>query len=254
MRPSPARMWNYLQGGKDNYPLDRQVGDQMAERFPDIVDMARGTRLLLMRGVNYLAEAGVRQFLDIGCGLPAPHPFKNTHEIAQEVSPECRVVYVDSDVVVMSHARALLTSGSGYGTTDYVESDIRQTDHILAEAAKTLDFGEPVGVLLLGVLGAIGYDEALGAVARLKDAVPSGSYLLHEDGVALTRERQAAVDQRNETGMNRYELRGPEQFERFYAGWELIEPELVSVAHWRPTVISADKPPVEDYCALARKP
>jgi hypothetical protein len=254
-KPSPARLWNYLQGGKDNYRLDRDAAERMATRYPGIFDMARQTRLFLMRGVHYLAgEVGIRQFLDIGCGLPAPHPFKNTHEIAQEIDPSSRIVYVDNDPVVMAHARALMTAADGRVSTDYHESDIREIDQVLAHAATVLDFSEPVAVLVLGVLGAISYDEALAVVERIKSAMASGSYLLHEDGVALSAQRRAAVADRNKTGMNRYELREPEQLLRFYTGLDLVEPGLVSVAHWRPTTISADRPPAEEFGALGRKP
>ena len=254
-KPSPARLWNYLQGGKDNYQLDRDAGDQMAARYPAVFDMARQARFFLMRGVRYLAaDAGLRQLLDIGCGLPAPHPLRNTHDIAQDIVPDSRVVYADNDKVVLAHARALLTSRTDAGRTAYIDSDVRDTEYLLTEAAKTLDFDEPIAVLMLGVLGAINFDEALAVVSTITAAVASGSYLLHEDGVALSPERRAAVSDRNETGMNTYQLRSPDELRKLYTGWELIEPGLVSVAHWRPELISADRPPAEEYGALARKP
>jgi S-adenosyl methyltransferase len=171
--PNSARIWNYWLGGKDNYPVDRKAGDGYRAVYPGIVDVARASRRVLTRAVRYLAgEAHVRQFLDIGTGLPTAD---NTHEVAQRVAPDARVVYVDNDPVVLAHARALLTSSPG--ATAYVDADLHDPERILA-AARTLDFSQPIGLMLLGVLGHIDDDDqARSIVKRLLDALPSGSYL-----------------------------------------------------------------------------
>src|SRR5206468_5661711 len=143
-----ARIWNYWLGGKDHYPVDRKVGDQIAEMFPDIVGLARADRAFLGRAVRYLVgEAGIRQFLDIGTGLPTAD---NTHEVAQRVAPECRIVYVDNDPLVLAHARALLTS-SPAGACDHIDADLRDPAAILPAAARTLDLTRPTALMLIGV-------------------------------------------------------------------------------------------------------
>src|ERR1022692_2721170 len=170
-----ARVWNYLLGGKDNFAADREIGDTILRMFPDIAYIAHVQRRFLVRAVRYLAgEAGIRQFLDAGTGLPT---VDNTHEVAQQVAPESRVVYVDNDPLVLVHARALLTS-SPEGATDYIEADARDVGTILTGAAATLDFARPVAVTMLGILPFIGDDdEAKGIVTRLMATMPAGSYL-----------------------------------------------------------------------------
>src|SRR6266851_2836110 len=169
--PHSARIWNYWLGGKDNYPVDREAGEQTMAVLPEIVDIARASRQFLVRVVRYLAaDAGIRQFLDIGTGLPTVN---NTHQVAQQVAPESRVVYVDNDPLVLVHARALLTS-SPEGATDYIEADARDVDTILAEAARTLDFTQPIALTMLGVVIFINDDaEAYSIVRRFVDAAPS---------------------------------------------------------------------------------
>ena len=153
--PNSARIWNYWLGGKDNYPVDRVAGDEYRAIYPEIVDVARASRRFLARAVRFLAgEAGVRQFLDIGTGLPT---VDNTHEVAERVAPDVRAVYVDNDPVVLAHARALLTSTRA--TTAYVDADLHDPDRILAAAAQTLDLTRPVALMLLGILGHIGDDD-----------------------------------------------------------------------------------------------
>ncbi len=156
--PHSARIWNYWLGGKDNYAVDREAGDQFSAIFSQIVDIARADRDFLGRVIRFLAaEAGVRQFLDVGTGLPTAD---NTHEVAQRVAPGSRVVYVDNDPLVLAHARALLTSSSE-GTTNYVDADMRDPGNVLEEAAKWLDLTQPVALTLMGVLGhVIDYAEA----------------------------------------------------------------------------------------------
>jgi O-methyltransferase involved in polyketide biosynthesis len=249
--PHSARVWNYWLGGKDNYPVDRAAGDQFQEVFPEIVDTARESRRFLSRAVRYLAgEAGVRQFLDIGTGLPSAD---NTHEVAQRVAPASRIVYVDNDPVVLAHARALLTS-SPQGVTRYVDADLRDPDRILEAAAKTLDFGQPVALMLLGILGHVtDDDEARSIVRRLLEAVPSGSYLALYDGNDTNPAGVAAQETYNQSGALPYRLRSPEQLARFFDGLELVEPGVVSVPRWRPD--PGDPPTEVDASAgVGRKP
>src|SRR5439155_8954537 len=174
--PQTARIWNYWLGGKDNFAADRAVGDEIRFAFPKIVENVRFSRGFLARAVRYLAgEAGIRQFLDIGTGLPTAD---NTHQVAQSVAAEARIVYVDNDPLVLAHARALLTS-SPEGVTDYIDADLRDPGKILQEAARTLDLTEPIAITLIAILHHItDYDEARSIVNRLVEAVPSGSYLV----------------------------------------------------------------------------
>ena len=230
--PHSARIWNYWLGGKDNYPVDRAAGDQYREVFPEIVDIARASRQFLTRAVSYLAgEAGVRQFLDIGTGLPTAD---NTHEVAQRVVPEARIVYVDNDPVVLAHARALLTSTQG--VTAYIDADLHEPVTILDVAARTLDFSQPVALMLLGVMGHIGEDdEARAIVKRLLGALPAGSYLTVCDGTNVISEAGVEAQRRyNESGAVPYRLRRPDQIAEFFEGLELLEPGVVSCPRWRP--------------------
>ncbi|WP_242423775.1 SAM-dependent methyltransferase, partial [Frankia sp. EI5c] len=173
--PHSARVWNYWLGGKDHFPADRELGDKVFEVYPDIVLVARAQREFLVRAITHLAgEVGIRQFLDIGTGLPSAD---NTHEVAQRIAPDSRVVYVDNDPLVLVHARALLTSAPG-GATAYIDADVRQPDRILAEAAEVLDFTQPIALVMFGIVGNVADDdEATLIVRRLLDGVPSGSYL-----------------------------------------------------------------------------
>src|SRR5215208_848013 len=160
--PNSARIWNYWLGGKDNYPVDREAGDDYRAIYPEIVDVACASRRFLTRAVRYLAgEAHVQQFLDIGTGLPTAD---NTHEVAQRAAPEARVVYVDNDPVVLAHARALLTSTQG--ATAFVDADLHDPDTILDAAVRTLDFTRPIGLMLLGVLGHIDDDDEARAIVK----------------------------------------------------------------------------------------
>jgi hypothetical protein len=230
--PHSARIWNYWLGGKDNYPVDREAGDKYRETYPQIVDTARAVRYFLARAVRYLVdEAGIRQFLDVGTGLPT---VDNTHEVAQRAAPECRIVYVDNDPLVLAHARALLTS-SPTGVCDYIDADMRDPGAILAAAARTLDLTKPVALLLMGVMGHIGDDdEARGIVTGLLDGLPNGSYLALADSVRSGPAHQAAGEQYARTGAVPYHLRSPEQVRDFFSGLTLIEPGVVPVPDWRP--------------------
>jgi S-adenosyl methyltransferase len=231
--PQSARIWNYWLGGKDNFPVDRAAGDQYREVFPGVVDIARASRRFLTRAVRYLAgEAGVRQFLDVGTGLPTAD---NTHEVAQRVAPESRIVYVDNDPLVLVHARALLTS-TPEGETAYVEADLHEPDAILAAAGESLDFGQPVALMLMGIMGHVGDDEeARSIVRRLLEPLPSGSYLALNDGTnVFSQAFVQAQEGYNRSGALPYHLRSPEQIAAFFEGLELVEPGVVSVPRWRP--------------------
>lgn len=251
--PQTARIWNYWLGGKDNFAADRQVGDGIRAAYPEIVQNALASRAFLARAVRYLAgEAGVRQFLDIGTGLPTAD---NTHEIAQAVAPECRVVYVDNDPLVLVHARALLTS-SAEGATDYIDSDLREPDKILDGAARTLDFTAPIALMLLGILGHIADDtDAQSIVTRLVGALPSGSYLVVSDGTDTSEQVIEAAQIWNASASPTYHLRSPEQIARFFDGLDLVEPGVVSAPRWRPEPGESGPTPERDlYCGVGRKP
>jgi O-methyltransferase involved in polyketide biosynthesis len=253
-RPHSARVWNYFLGGKDNFAADRQLGEQIQQVYPQIAEVARVSRAFLGRAVTFLAaEAGVRQFLDIGTGLPTAD---NTHEVAQRVEPTCRIVYVDNDPLVLAHARALLTS-SADGVCDYVDADVRDPDAILAAAARTLDFSRPVALTMLGILGnVVDYDEARAIVRRLVDAVPPGSYLVVNDGtnVIHAQARDQATQLSIDAGIP-YIARSPEQIAAFFDGLRLLAPGVVSTPRWRPHSATGGLPDEMDvYCGVARKP
>jgi S-adenosyl methyltransferase len=230
-----ARMYDYLLGGKDHYAADRAASEEMLRIYPDTGFSARANRAFLGRAVRYLAgEAGIRQFLDIGTGIPTAG---NTHEIAQAVAPESRVVYVDYDPVVLAHARALLTS-NGKGATEYIDADLRDTPAILSQAARLLDFTRPVAVTLLAILHAVvDADDPYAIVAALMDAVPPGSYLVVSHGASDLIEPEALqglYDSFKGKVQQRFQWRTREQVARFFAGTDLVEPGLVRVDDWRP--------------------
>jgi S-adenosyl methyltransferase len=251
--PQTARIWNYWLGGKDNFPADRQVGDQILQAFPAIVENARASRAFLVRAVRSLAgEAGIRQFLDIGTGLPTAN---NTHEVAQAVAPECRIVYVDNDPIVLTHARALLTS-TPQGATNYLDADLRDPDKILQQAARTLDVSQPIGVMLMGILGHIADDDqARSIVERLMGGVVSGSYLTMNDGTDTSEEVVEAARIWNQSANPTYHLRSPARIARFFDGLELVEPGVVSPPRWRPEPSASGLPAeVDSCCGVGRKP
>lgn len=252
--PHSARIWNYLLGGKDNFAVDREAGERVSAVFPGMVDVARHSRYMLARVVRHLAgEAGIRQFLDIGTGLPT---VDNTHEVAQRVAPDSRIVYVDNDPLVLVHARALLTS-TPEGATDYIESDVRDPEHILRAAAKTLDLGRPTALMLMGIMGLIGdHDEALSIVRRLMRDLPSGSYLALYDGADTDPAYVEAMRRHNSgSGVVPYTPRSPELITRYFDGLTLLEPGVVPVQRWRPEPGPWGEAP-EVACAggVARKP
>lgn len=250
--PHSARITNYWLGGKDHYAVDREAGERYRRTFPEIVDMSLAGRKFLARAVGFLVDSGIRQFLDIGTGLPTAD---NTHEIAQRVAPESRVVYVDNDPLVLAHARALLTS-TAEGSTDYLHADVRDTRVILDKAAHTLDFGRPVAVMLLGILGLVPDDDIAGDVVRqLVAAVPSGSYLVIGDATDTDPSLVEAQDYYNERDPSPYRLRSPGHIAGFFDGLEFVTPGLVSYPQWHPDAAANCEP--SDVGALggvARKP
>ncbi len=248
-----ARVYDYWLGGKDNYAADRAAGDQVMQAYPNIVYSVRANRAFLARVVRYLVdEAGIRQFLDIGTGIPTAN---NTHEVAQSVAPECRVVYVDNDPIVLSHARALLTS-SPEGATDYIEADLRDTEKTLAQARLTLDFSEPVAVMLLGILHLIpDQEDPRAIVAALTGTVPPGSFLtvshpasdIDAAAGAEAARRYNARAAESATFRSRAEVMG------FFEGLDLVEPGVVRVPEWRPRSEIEAKTPSNLWGGVARK-
>jgi S-adenosyl methyltransferase len=250
-----ARVWDYWLGGKDNYPVDREVGDRIAGMLPDIVKHARADRVFLGRAVRYLAgEAGIRQFLDIGTGLPT---VDNTHEVAQRVAPDSRVVYVDNDPLVLVHAHALLTS-TPEGVTGYIHADMRDPADIVAGAARTLDFTRPVAITMLGVLWhVLDNDEAQAIISRLLGAMPSGSYLaIAHPTLEVTGEKMAAaIRYWNQYGKPPGTHRTPQEIARFFDRLELVEPGVVSSTRWRPEAMPFGEPEeIDQFCGVGRKP
>jgi hypothetical protein len=256
-KPQSARVWNYWLGGKDNYPVDHEAGDQFAAIMPSIVDVARASRAFLTRTVRYLvSEAGIRQFLDIGTGLPTAN---NTHQVAQTTAPECRIVYVDNDPMVLVHARALLTS-TAEGVTDYVDADLRNTDTVLREAARTLDFTQPIALMVMGTIEHVtDTDEAYAIVNRLLDPLVSGSYLVlydpTTDGVDGKEMFKACRLWNQSGGDPPVAVRHSQEIARFFDRLELIEPGVVSVSLWRPDPHQIGAPTeVNTFGGVGRKP
>jgi SAM-dependent methyltransferase len=249
-------MWNYLQGGDDNLALDRATGDAYADAFPEIFYIARQTAQFRTRAVRYLAtEGNVSQFLDLGCGLPAPNDLLNVHEVAQASHPGARVVYVDNDKVVISHADALLTSTTREGATAYIEADIRNPAPILTRAAETLDFTQPIGILFSGVLGHVSdYDQACSLLREYLAAVVPGSYLLISDGSDESENKNKGVRQRNETGIAPYHSRTQRQIRQYFNGLTIVDPGIVAPTLWHPEPSEVGSVrPVPSYVGVGRK-
>ncbi|GAB2577719.1 hypothetical protein Aab01nite_11240 [Paractinoplanes abujensis] len=247
--PHSARVWNYWLGGKDNFGPDRAVGDQVKAVFPEIVDAARQTRAFLGRAVTFLAaERGIRQFLDVGTGLPTAD---NTHQVAQRIAPDAKIVYVDNDPLVLSHARALLTS-SAEGVTTYVDKDLKDAGAVIADARRTLDFDRPVALMMLGVMGHVENPaEARAIVRALVAELPPGSYLTMSDGTATSERVIESHRQYNESGAVPYHLRSVADFTTFFDGLELVEPGVVPIPEWRPA--DDTKIVVDGYAGVAQK-
>jgi hypothetical protein len=254
-KPSAARVWNYWLGGKDHYEVDRVAGKAVESTFPQIVTLARRSRQFLVRAVRLLVgDLGVRQFLDIGTGLPT---MLNTHEVAQAIAPDSRVVYVDNDPIVLAHARALLTNTTPEGVTTYVDADVRDIDTIISDARNVLNFNEPIAVMFLGILGYVPtFGEARSIVTRAMDAVAPGSYLLLRDNTDSGAAVREAADRYAQSGANPYHLRTVAQVSEYFTGLEMVEPGLVPVERWRPDGLDAGAGPQHtgDHGGLARKP
>jgi hypothetical protein len=249
-----ARLYDYLLGGKDNYAADREAAEAWLAVYPGGAYSARANRAFLGRAVRFLtAEAGIRQFLDIGTGIPTAG---NTHEVAQAIAPETRVVYVDYDPIVLAHARALLDSSEA-GATEYIDADLRDTGTILTQAVDLLDFTKPVAVTMLAILHAIpDPDDPYGIVDRLLDAVPSGSYLAISHGASdvLDQETtQSLARSWNSRGQQQFTWRSREQVARFFTGTDLVEPGLVQVDEWRPEPGTLNEGKSAGWGAVGRK-
>ncbi|GIE97809.1 SAM-dependent methyltransferase [Paractinoplanes rishiriensis] len=252
--PHSARLWNYLLGGKDNFAADREAAEYALALMPELVQSARANREFLGRAVRYLAGEGIRQFLDVGTGLPTA---SNTHEVAQAVAADSRIVYVDNDPMVLVHARALLTS-TPQGATDYIEADLRATGRILADARKTLDFDQPVAIILSGILNFVVDDaEAREIVDHLLAAVPSGSYLLishpteEVNGPAV----RESMRQWNESGAAPITARSRDGIAAFFTGLDLLDPGVVTCTAWRPDPARPGiTDTVSEFAGVARKP
>jgi trans-aconitate methyltransferase len=250
-----SRIYDYWLGGKDNYAADRAAAEAALAVYPGLRRGVRAQRAFLANAVDYLVRtADVRQFLDIGTGIPTAN---NTHEVAQTADPTARVVYVDNDPIVLAHARALLT-GMPEGATSYLDADLRDTEKILAGAAELLDFSQPIAVLLIGILQLIPDDDDPGAiVARLMQAVPPGSWLavFHPASDLLADQMGEVARRVSENATTQTTLRSRAEVLQFLSGLELLEPGLVQVHRWRPgTEVPDIGDVVPGYAGLARKP
>lgn len=251
--PHSARVCNYWLGGKDHYQVDRELGEQIEQAFPEIVELMRADRQFIIRSVTHLAkEEGVRQFLDIGTGLPTAD---NTHEVAQAAAPDSRIVYVDNDPMVLTHARALLKS-SPEGSTHYIDADLLDPEPLLAQAREYLDFTQPIGLVVMGTLGHFPADERTYSVARAYvDALPSGSFLALCDSTDTSQQIVDAAVAWNENAALPIHLRTPVEISAFFDGLELLEPGVVSVPFWRPDPSDVGEVrEVAQYGGVARKP
>jgi S-adenosyl methyltransferase len=251
--PHIARVYDYWLGGKDNFAADRELGERTLQAYPNLVFSVRANRAFLTRTVRFLAaEAGIRQFLDIGTGIPANN---NTHQVAQRVAPEARIVYVDNDPIVLSHARALLTS-KPEGACAYLDADLHEPDKILASAADTLDFSQPVAVMLIAVMHFISVDaEASAIVNRLMDACAPGSFVTISHAASdIDAEQQTEMVRRlNQSVAQKATLRDRVGVTRLFAGLDLVEPGMVRVAQWRPDSALEAASPTGLWGGVARK-
>jgi len=252
-QPSHARIYDYMLGGSHNSAADREVARQVIEAMPDVLAMARANRAFLYRAVRFLVEAGMRQFLDLGSGIPT---VGNVHEIAQRMAPDCRVVYVDIDPVAVAHTRALLVGEDRAGV---VQADVRDLDRILAssQVRRLLDLDQPVGLLMVAILHVIpDADDPAGLLARYRDSVARGSHLVLGHSTADSRPevlvKLREISHRTPATMN---PRSHSEISRFFAGFELVEPGLVWVPQWRPDPEDEPCPPerAANYGGVGRK-
>ena len=249
--PSSARVWNFWVGGKDNFTADRQAGEQILEAMPTLRAIAQMSRRFLIDVVHDLtAERGVRQFLDIGTGLPTAD---NTHDVAQLAAPDARIVYADYDPVVLTHAKALLTS-TPEGKTDYIQADVRDPEVIVSAAKRTLDFSQPVAVILIMVMHFVpDADRPYDVVRRLMEPLPSGSYLVmsHAASDIAADFMAAGADAYNDRVSARITPRDLAGVSRFFDGLEMTGPGVVPLARW---FGAADDGGLQAYCGVGRKP
>jgi hypothetical protein len=252
----PARVYDYLLGGKDNFAADRALGDALATAMPAAREMVRANRAFLRRAVRYLVtEAGIRQFLDVGTGIPTAG---NTHEVAQAIAPESRIVYVDNDPIVLAHARALMNSDPA-GVTAFIQADLHDPDKILDDPAlrRTLDLGEPVALMLIAIMMYIRNDEnPQGLVSTLMDALPSGSYLALTHPTADFNPEEVAdgVVATEQAGIS-FTARSQAQVAALFDGLELVNPGVVGVVAWHPDGGAPENPyAAYYYAAMGRKP
>ncbi len=247
----PARVYDYWLGGKDNFAADREAAELALQAYPELAKAVQSNRAFLARAVRYLTGAGIRQFLDVGTGIPAA---SNTHQVAQREAPDSRIVYVDNDPVVLLHAQALLKS-TPQGTCDYIQADLRDPGKILAGAARTLDFGQPVALMLLAILQFIREEEdPYALVSKLLAALPSGSYLVvsHPTDDFNPNRQGESIQRYNERVADQATLRGQDGTRRFFDGLDIIEPGVV--AQWRPGSDLVAAAPSSMWCGVARKP
>ncbi|MEU9055715.1 SAM-dependent methyltransferase [Streptomyces sp. NPDC048384] len=253
-KPHSARFWNYFVGGEDHYEVDRQVGDEIKKIFPGLADVAVTSRHFLGRAVRHLAgEAGIRQFLDVGTGLPTAD---NTHQVAQRVAPDARIAYVDNDPVVLAHAGALLTS-TPEGMTAFLDADLYYPEAVLEAAAATLDLSRPVALMILNTLGHVAdHDQACDLVRRLLAGLPSGSHLVISDSTATSEGMIAASEAYNASGAVPYHVRSIGEIAAYFDGLDLVDPGIVQVPEWRPDTQGPTDPAtaaVDAYCGVGRK-
>ncbi|MFJ2772802.1 SAM-dependent methyltransferase [Streptomyces sp. NPDC087300] len=255
-KPHPARMYDWFLGGKDNYPVDEEMGRQLVAMDGRVLTMARANRAFMQRATRWLAGRGVRQFLDIGTGIPTE---PNLHQIAQGIAPDARVVYCDNDPIVLAHAEALLRSAP-QGVTEYIQADFREPAKILEEAARVLDFDRPVALSLVALLHFIAdEDGAYELVDQLMSALPSGSHLMlsHGTGEFTPDTARRAAELYKARGMT-LALRTHAEVARFFEGYDLVDPGVAVIDRWKPElgepVPDAGEGPVPGYGAVASKP
>jgi O-methyltransferase involved in polyketide biosynthesis len=255
----PARVWNFWLGGRDYFKADRLTGIELSKQFPHLPETARAERAFHVRATRYLAgPAKIRQFLDLGSGLPAGG---NTHEIAQRIAPDSGIVYVDNDPVVLAHAKALLdaNTSSPEGTVSYVDADLRDVTAVIRGAASTLDYRRPVALIMLGILGYIDdHGVARSITSQLLSALPAGSYLAIADGVSTNDDINRAQLRHNTRSEAPYRLRKPDELASFFDGMDIVEPGVVPCPEWKPDRAGAPAPAgsaeAHVYCGVARKP
>jgi O-methyltransferase involved in polyketide biosynthesis len=251
--PHIARVYDYWLGGKDNFAADRVMGERTLQAYPNLVYSVRANRAFLTRTVRFLAGQGIRQFLDIGTGIPTAN---NTHEVAQRIAPDSRIVYVDNDPVVLSHAKALLKS-TPEGACAYLDADLRDPDAIVAAAADTLDFTKPVAVMLIAVMHFVGDDTQASAIMRrLTAACVPGSYVALSHAASDIDAAQMAemVRRLNESTAEKTTLRDRAGVTRLFDGLELVEPGVIRAAEWRPDTDLEAASPAALWGGVARKP